>query len=53
MLEDVLDDFCTAEHARDAYGVVVDLDTDTVDVRATEAASRGLCFGTCADDFRW
>ena len=37
VLEDVLDDFCTVEHAREAYGVVVDLDTETVDVRATEA----------------
>ena len=31
VLEDVLDDFCTVEHAREAYGVVVDLDTETVD----------------------
>ena len=37
VLEDVLDDFCTVEHAREAYGVVVDLDTETVDVPATEA----------------
>ena len=37
VLEDVLDDFCTVEHAREAYGVVVDLDTETVDLPATEA----------------
>ena len=37
VLEDVLDDFCTVEHAREAYGVVVDLDTETVDVAATKA----------------
>ena len=37
VLEDVLDDFCTVEHAREAYGVAVDLDSETVDVPATEA----------------
>ena len=37
VLEDVLGDFCTVEHARQAYGVVVDLDTETVDMAATEA----------------
>ena len=37
VLEDVLDDFCTVEHARDAYGVVVDLDAETVDAAGTEA----------------
>ena len=37
VLEDVLDDFCTVEHARQAYGVVVDLDTETVDMAATDA----------------
>ena len=37
VLEDVLDDFCTVEHAREAYGVVVDLETETVDVPSTEA----------------
>jgi hypothetical protein len=35
--DDVLDDFCTVEHAKQAYGVVVDLDTESVDLRATEA----------------
>ena len=37
MLEDVLDDFCTVEHARLAYGVVVDLTKETVDESATES----------------
>ena len=37
VLDDVLDDFCTVEHAKRAYGVVVDLDTESVDPRATEA----------------
>ena len=37
VLEDVLDDFCTVEHAKQAYGVVVDLDSEIVDTRATEA----------------
>ena len=37
VLEDVLDDFCTVEHARQAYGVVVDLERETVDGPATEA----------------
>ena len=37
VLEDVLDDFCTVEHAREAYGVVVDLDAEIVDTAATEA----------------
>ena len=35
VLGDVLDDFCTVEHAREAYGVVVDLESDTVDEAAT------------------
>ncbi|WP_138469142.1 hydantoinase B/oxoprolinase family protein [Poseidonocella sp. HB161398] len=37
VLEDVLDGFCTVGHARAAYGVVVDLDTETVDMGATNA----------------
>ena len=36
VLEDVLDQFYSADHAREAYGVVVDLDSETVDVAATE-----------------
>lgn len=37
VLEDVLDGFCTVDHARAAYGVVVNLDTETVDMGATNA----------------
>ena len=37
VLENVLDDFCTVEHAREAYGVVVDLEAETVDTAATES----------------
>lgn len=36
VLEDVLDGFCTVAHAREVYGVVVDLVTETVDMAATE-----------------
>ena len=35
VLDDVLDGFCTVEHARDIYGVVVDLEAETVDDAAT------------------
>ncbi len=38
VLEDVLDGFCTVDHARAAYGVVVDAVAETVD----EAASKVL-----------
>ncbi|WP_335949679.1 hydantoinase B/oxoprolinase family protein [Salipiger bermudensis] len=37
VLEDVLDGFCTVDHARAAYGVVVNLDAETVDMGATNA----------------
>ena len=37
VLEDVLDDFCTVEHAKAAYGVVVDLAAEQVDETATES----------------
>ena len=37
VLEDVLDGFCSVEHARKVYGVVVDLEDETVDIAATEA----------------
>ena len=37
ILEDVLDGFCTAEHARAAYGVVVDQANEMVDEQATAA----------------
>ncbi|KAK49184.1 N-methylhydantoinase [Caballeronia jiangsuensis] len=36
VLDDVLDDFCTIEHARDAYGVVITAGL-TLDLAATEA----------------
>ncbi|WP_417605883.1 hydantoinase B/oxoprolinase family protein [Primorskyibacter flagellatus] len=35
VLEDVLDGFCTVQHAHDAYGVVIDLEEETVDIEAT------------------
>ena len=35
VLEDVLDGFYSAEHAREAYGVIVGLEEETVDVEAT------------------
>jgi hypothetical protein len=37
VLEDVLDGFCTVEHARLAYGVVVDPIAETVDEAGTKA----------------
>ncbi len=37
VLEEVPDGFCTAAHARDVYGVVVDLTAETVDMAATDA----------------
>lgn len=36
VLEDVLDGFCTAQAARDVYGVVVDVEAETVDMAATD-----------------
>jgi hypothetical protein len=36
LLEDVLDGFCTVEHARMAYGVVIDPVAETVDAAATQ-----------------
>lgn len=36
VLEDVLDGFCRPDRARDVYGVVLDLDAETVDLAATE-----------------
>lgn len=36
VLEDVLDGFCTLEDARQVYGVVMDLDDETVDLVATD-----------------
>ena len=42
VLEDVLDGFYTSEAARSTFGVVLDLDAETVDEAATEAARREL-----------
>jgi N-methylhydantoinase B len=36
VLDDVLDGFCTPEDAREIYGVVLDLEEETVDLAATE-----------------
>lgn len=36
VLDDVLDGFCSAEHASEVYGVVVDLESEAVDLAATE-----------------
>ncbi len=36
VLDDVLDGFCSARDAADVYGVVLDLDAETVDLAATE-----------------
>ena len=40
VLDDVLDGFCTVEHARAAYGVVLDPVAETVDEAATRALAR-------------
>jgi N-methylhydantoinase B len=37
LLNDVLDGFCTVEHARSAYGVVIDASLETVDETTTKA----------------
>ena len=37
VLDDVLDEFCTVDHARDVYGVVVELEREVVDEKATKA----------------
>ncbi|MDO4682960.1 MAG: hydantoinase B/oxoprolinase family protein [Lautropia sp.] len=44
VLEDVLDGFYSADHAHDVYGVVLDLDNETVDAEATAVrrASMGV-----------
>ena len=43
VLEDVLDDFCTVEHARQAYWVVLDFDTETVDIAAIHGRAAIAC----------
>jgi len=42
LLDDVLDGFCTVEHARTAYGVVIDPVAETVDLTATERVREQL-----------
>lgn len=42
VLEDVLDGFCTLSHAREVYGVAIDLDAETVDMAATEKLRANL-----------
>lgn len=37
VLEDVLDGFYSVAHAREAYGVIIDAEAETVDIAATEA----------------
>ena len=37
VLDDVLDEFCTVDRARDVYGVVVELEHEVVDEKATKA----------------
>jgi N-methylhydantoinase B len=45
VLEDVLDGFYSAEHAREVYGVVVNLDRETVDVDATTRQRAAIAKG--------
>jgi N-methylhydantoinase B len=42
VLDDVLDGFCSAQDAADVYGVVLDLDAETVDLIATEKRRAGI-----------
>ncbi len=42
VLDDVLDGFCSAAHARDVYGVILDLDAETVDLAATKTRRQEL-----------
>ena len=42
VLDDVLDDFCTVEHAKAAYGVILDREREVVDQAATEALRREM-----------
>ena len=45
VLEDVLDGFCPEADARDVYGVVLDLDAETLDIDATSALRRQMAAG--------
>ena len=42
VLDDVLDGFCSTEHAREAYGVVLDLNAESVDEPATDRLRREM-----------
>lgn len=42
VLDDVLDGFCSPEHARDVYGVILDLEAETVDLSATQTRRKEL-----------
>lgn len=42
VLDDVLDGFCTVDQAKDIYGVVLDLEAESVDLAATEAQRKHL-----------
>lgn len=42
VLDDVLDGFCSPEHAYDIYGVVLDLEAETVDLEATAVRRKQL-----------
>ncbi len=48
VLDDVLDGFCTVDHARAAYGVVVDPAAETVDETATKALRARMSAGAGA-----
>ena len=42
VLDDVLDDYYSADVARETYGVIVNLDTEIVDAQATEELRTGM-----------
>lgn len=42
VLEDVLDGYYSADHARTAYGVICDLDAEVVDTKATDALRQSI-----------
>ena len=46
VLEDVLDEFCTLANARDIFGVVIDLETETVDIPSTERVRAAMRAGS-------
>lgn len=42
VLEDVLDGFCSVAHAREIYGVAVNIEDETIDIEATEKLRAAL-----------